>query len=263
MVSTWKPCGVHLNRTWCPCKNHVVSTWKPCGVHIWNHVVSTWKLDSVHVETTWYPYGNHVVSTWITHGVHVATMLCPYRNHMVSMWKPHCFHMETMWCPHLKPCGVHLETTLCPHRSHMVSRWKSYGDHMDTTCIPCGHEDIISYVTSDAIRSRKITNIWMPVTSLILVWFSIRKKFWKALDILYQIMVIMLFLVIPISVKSHKISQVSSAMSSASVNQGSWLVSLGWSHDFGVRYCEISPQIFLPFKEQSCWYSSAKNKSSP
>ena len=29
----------------------------------------------------------------------------------------------------------------------------------------------------------------MPVTSLIMVRFSIRKKFWKALDLLYQMMV--------------------------------------------------------------------------
>ena len=42
--------------------------------------------------------------------------------------------------------------------------------------LPCGHQDIRSYVTSVVIRSRKITNLWMPVTSLIMVWFSIRKK---------------------------------------------------------------------------------------
>ena len=44
-------------------------------------------------------------------------------------------------------------------------------------------------VTSVAIRSWKMTNLWMPVTSLIMVWFSIRKKFWKALDLLYQVTV--------------------------------------------------------------------------
>ena len=35
----------------------------------------------------------------------------------------------------------------------------------------------------------KMTNLWMPVTSLIMVRFSIRKKFWKALDLLYQMAV--------------------------------------------------------------------------
>ena len=35
----------------------------------------------------------------------------------------------------------------------------------------------------------KMTNLWMPVTSLIMVRFSIRKKFWKALDLLYQMIV--------------------------------------------------------------------------
>ena len=97
------------------------------------------------------------------------------------MYCPPCsVQLQTMWCPHLKPYGVHLETTLCPHRNHMVSTWKSCGDHMDTTCIPCGYQDMICYVTSVAIRSRKVTNLWMPVTSLIIVWFSISKKFWTA-----------------------------------------------------------------------------------
>ena len=35
----------------------------------------------------------------------------------------------------------------------------------------------------------KMTNLWMPVTSLIMVRFSIRKKFWKALGLLYQMTV--------------------------------------------------------------------------
>ena len=35
----------------------------------------------------------------------------------------------------------------------------------------------------------KMTNLWMPVTSLIMVWFSIHKKFWKALGLLYQMTV--------------------------------------------------------------------------
>ena len=35
----------------------------------------------------------------------------------------------------------------------------------------------------------KMTNLWMPVTSLIMVRFSICKKFWKALGLLYQMTV--------------------------------------------------------------------------
>ena len=116
------------------------------------------------------------------------------------------FHMETMWCPHLKPCtwksyGVHMEAIWFPCGNHIVSTWESCGDHMDTiwwtqcgyqvdtTWFPCEHQDIRSYVTSVAIRSWKMTNLWMPVTSLIMVRFSIRKKFWKALGLLYQMLV--------------------------------------------------------------------------
>ena len=31
MVSTWKPCGIHMETTWYLHRNHMVSTWKPCG----------------------------------------------------------------------------------------------------------------------------------------------------------------------------------------------------------------------------------------
>ena len=75
------------------------------------------------------------------------------------MWKPCDVHVETMWFPHGNHVMPTFETIWCPHRNHMVPTWKSCGDHMDTTCIPCGHQDMISYVTSVAIRSRKITNL--------------------------------------------------------------------------------------------------------
>ena len=48
----------------------MVSTWKPCGFHL---------------ETMWCPHCNHVVSTWKPHGFHMETKWCPHRNHMVSM----------------------------------------------------------------------------------------------------------------------------------------------------------------------------------
>ena len=31
---TWKPCGVHIETTWCLCENHIVSTWKPHAVYM-------------------------------------------------------------------------------------------------------------------------------------------------------------------------------------------------------------------------------------
>ena len=42
---------------------------------------------------------------------------------------------------------------------------------------------------NDGGNHLKMTNFWMPATSLIMVRFSIRKKFWKALDLLYQMAV--------------------------------------------------------------------------
>ena len=42
---------------------------------------------------------------------------------------------------------------------------------------------------NDGGNHLKMTNLWMPVTSLIMVQFSIRKKFWKALGLLYQMTV--------------------------------------------------------------------------
>ena len=71
------------------------------------------------------------------------------------MWTQCGFHMDTMWF-------------LCGH--HMVSMWLIFH-----------HFYIISVVD----RSRKIANLWKPVTSLIMVRFSIREKFWKALGLLY------------------------------------------------------------------------------
>ena len=61
---------------------------------------------------------------------------------------------------------------LCGH--HMVSMWLIF-HHF--------------YIISNANRSWKLANLWKPVTSLIMVWFLIREKFWKALGLLYQFVV--------------------------------------------------------------------------
>ena len=118
-----------------------------------------------HMEYIWKPCDvriwNHVVPTWKSDGVHMEAIWFPCGNHIVSTWESCGDHMDTIW-------------------------WTQCGYQVDTTWFPCEHQDIRSYVTSVAIRSWKMTNLWMPVTSLIMVRFSIRKKFWKTLGLLYQ-----------------------------------------------------------------------------
>ena len=148
------------------------------------------------------PHGNHVVFICRPHGIHVETMWCPHGHHVVFMWTQHGYNMDTMWLPSgccmvsilfSKPCAVNVETTWCPCGNHVVSTWKPHGIHMETTWCTCGYQFFGQFyhfrVTSVVIRSRKVTNLWKPVTSLIMVWFSIRKKFWKALDLLYLFVV--------------------------------------------------------------------------
>ena len=62
------------------------------------------------------------------------------------------------------------------HGHHVVSMWTPHGFHVTDF-----------YITSVANRSLKIANLWMPLTSLIMVQFSICKMFLKALDLLYQV----------------------------------------------------------------------------
>ena len=54
--------------------------------------------------------------------------------------------------------------------------------------------------------NKKMTNLWKTVTSLIMVRFSIREKFWKALDLLYQITLFKPKSHILFYPKSHEIS---------------------------------------------------------
>ena len=65
--------------------------------------------------------------------------------------------------------------------------WFSHGHHVVSMWTPRSMWLIFHhfYIISVANRSQKIANLWKPVTSLIMVWFSIREKFWKALG-LYQ-----------------------------------------------------------------------------
>ena len=165
VVSTCKPCGVHMETTWYPHGNHMLSTCKPCGIHLetmWsqygNHAVSTWKqhgfylvhghhVVSVHtsghnvvttltphgfqVDTTWFPCGYHVVSMCTTCGVQVD-------NTWVQMWTLHDFHVKTT----LFPCGHHIVSTwtpcgfyghhMFPHTHHMVAMWILCGFHVHT-----------------------------------------------------------------------------------------------------------------------------------
>ena len=138
-------------------------------------MVSTWKPGGIHWETMWYQCGNHIVSTCVQkrHGVQV-----PCRNHVVLMLTKHGYHVDTTWFP-----GVY----------HMVCMWTACGFHVDTMWFPCGPHVVSRWIphhfqiTSVANWSRKVTNLWKPITSLIMVRFSIRKKFWKALGLLYQL----------------------------------------------------------------------------
>ena len=144
MVSMWKPCGVHMETMWFSHGNHVVSTFEPMCCLPGNHMLCTWKPHGVHV-----PCRNHVVFMLTQHGYHIDTTWFPGGYHMVCMWTACGFHVDTMWFP----CGP-----------HVVSRW-----------IPHHFQ-----ITSVANWSRKLINLWKPVTSLIMVRFSNRKKFWKA-----------------------------------------------------------------------------------
>ena len=51
-MATWKPCGVHVETTWCPPGKHMLSTF----------------------ESIWCPHGNYPVFTSKPHGVHMETM---------------------------------------------------------------------------------------------------------------------------------------------------------------------------------------------
>ena len=74
---------------------------------------------------------------------------------------------------------------------HAEISWDLTNRHHILVSVNSDHEIVVSishhfYIISVANRSQKIANLWKPVTSLIMVRFSIRKKFWKALGVLYQ-----------------------------------------------------------------------------
>ena len=167
MVSMWKPHFVHMKITCCLHANHVVNTWEPCGVYHENNMLSTCKPHGVYVDKTWFLHGHHVVAMWTQHSYHMDTTLFP------GFQTPYGFHVVTM----CTPCGFQVVTTMC-------QMWTPYDFHMKITLFLCG-QNMVSmwlifhhfYIISVANRSRKIANLWKPVTSLIMVRFSIRKKF--------------------------------------------------------------------------------------
>ena len=57
---------------------------------------------------------------------------------------------------------------------------------MDTTTLWTPPKLLFQFL----LEVKKVTNLSKPVTSLIMVQFSIWKKFWKALDLLYQMVVV-------------------------------------------------------------------------
>ena len=182
LVSIWFP-GHHM--VWCQCRSYVVSRCKP---------------SSVHLETKSCPHGYHMVSKWKPCGVQMDTIASICGHHVVSRWTLCGFQMDTSWftcgcyiASTLKPymCGVHVETMWCQCGNHVMSMWKKISVHLETMWCTCGYQFLANFhhfhVISFAIRSQKITNLWKPVTSLIMVQFSIWKKFWKALDLFYQL----------------------------------------------------------------------------
>ena len=90
MVSMWKPCGVYLETTWCPCGNYV-SIWKPHGVHL----ETMWFLHGNHMMFTWKPHGGNGVISMVKHDKMKTSfpqveMMFPCFNHIVSMSYLNC-----------------------------------------------------------------------------------------------------------------------------------------------------------------------------
>ena len=149
---------------WFPCWHKVVTILTPHGFQVY----TTWFACGQHVVSMWTPCGfqedTTVFQMWTSYDFHVKITLFLYGQNMVSIWTPCSFHVDTMWVP---------------HGHHVVFMWTPHGLHVTDF-----HH---FHITSVANRSWKIANLWKPVTSLIMVRFSIRKKFWKALGVLYQL----------------------------------------------------------------------------
>ena len=198
MLSTCKPCSVHLGTVWCLHENDMLSTCKPHGVY---------------VDTTWFLHGHHVVAMWTQHSYYMDTTWFPGKT-------PYGFHVVTM----CTPCDFQVVTTMC-------QMWTPYDFHMKITLFLCG-QNMVSmwlifhhfYIISVVNRSRKIANLWKPVTSLIMVRFSIRKKFWKARGVLYQPMV--------------SFSQISRDFGmNRDVWESSWCLWCLWHHELSRTSC--------------------------
>ena len=93
--------------------------------------------------------------------------------------------VNTTWCLAWKQWAQKLDWKQWGKR--WKPPWKCRGSclvHLWRNCENMGQND-----RNDGGNHLKMTNLWMPVTSLIMVRFSIHKKFWKALDLLYQMTV--------------------------------------------------------------------------
>ena len=135
-------------------------------------------------NTKWFPCGYHVHTMWVSRW---SPQCVKSGHHMISIWKSHCFYVDKTW----------------------FSIWLVF-HHF--------------YIISVANRSQKIANLWKPVTSLIMVWFSICKKFWKARGVLYKLLV--------------SISQISWDFGmKQDVRESSWCLWCLWHHKLSCTSC--------------------------
>ena len=149
---------------WTPLGFHVETTQFTCGYH-GSHVVS-------HMGTMWFLCGHNMVIMWTPCGFQVDTMWFPCGHHMVSMFL--CGHH------HFQPLQMRSRSMETRSRLDLLLDYP----HNGYLCLADLHH---FQITSVAIRSRKIAKLWKPVTSLLMVRFSICKRFWQALGLFYQL----------------------------------------------------------------------------
>ena len=114
----------------------------------WNHSMMNYTMMKAD-ESQW----NHVVSSWW--------------NHVVSSW----------WNPII---------SLKKQRCFITMKWHGFIDFYCDKTMWFHHDKTTWFHRWNHIRSWIMKKLWKPVTSLIMVRFSIQKKFWKALDLFYH-----------------------------------------------------------------------------
>ena len=120
---------------------------------------------------------------WKPHGV----LWFPHGHHVVSMLIQNGYNVDTRWfsCEqhHFYPLQIRSRAMKTRSRLYLLLDYPPHDRYQFLT-------DFHHFqINSVAIRSRKITNLWKPITFLIMIQFSIYKRFWKALDLLYQLVV--------------------------------------------------------------------------